>query len=164
MVCAPHSELRRIVSGGQTGVDRGALDAAIEFGLEHGGWCPRGRRAEDGTIPSRYELVETDSIDYQVRTEQNVIDSDGTLILYREQLLGGTLLTYRLARRHRKPCMRVDASGGVDLPAVVRWLRSHRIEVLNVAGPRESSVPGISEVAFSLVMSLLTFPATPPSG
>ncbi len=115
-------------------------------------------------IPSRYEVVETDSIDYQVRTEQNVIDSDGTLILYREQLLGGTLLTYRLARRHRKPCMRVDASGVMDLPAVVHWLRSHRIEVLNVAGPRESSAPGISEIAFSLVMSLLTFPATPPSG
>jgi hypothetical protein len=162
MVRPPHSELRRIVSGGQTGVDRGALDAAIEFGLEHGGWCPKGRRAEDGTIPSRYELDETTSIDYQVRTELNVVDSDGTLILFRAQLLGGTLLTYRLARRHRKPCMRVDTESLADVADIMDWLRRHRIEVLNVAGPRESSVPGICEVARSLVMSLLTFPADPP--
>ena len=76
----------KIVSGGQTGVDRGALNAAIALGIEHGGWCPAGRVSEDGTIPSRYEMTETDSADYPTRTQQNVIDSDATLILYEQKL------------------------------------------------------------------------------
>ncbi len=101
-----------IVSGGQTGVDRAALDVAIAIGIAHGGWCPAGRLSEDGSIPSRYELRETDSHEYPVRTEQNVIDSDATLILYEGRLKGGTLLTQRICRRLGKPqlSVKIDAS------------------------------------------------------
>ena len=95
--------LKKIVSGGQTGVDRTALDVAIQLGLEHGGWCPRGRMAEDGRIPECYQLTECAEPDYRLRTEQNVIDSDGTLILFHEPLTGGTRLTRRFARKHIKP-------------------------------------------------------------
>lgn len=138
----------RIVSGGQTGVDRGALDAARQLGISHGGWCPRGRLAEDGVIPQEYELRETESREYPVRTERNVHDSDGTLILYRRTLSGGTSLTHRFCRKHAKPhCLidLVDDLRPVDArAAVVRgWLVKYRIRVLNVAGPRESNEPGI---------------------
>ena len=139
----PHF-VRRIISGGQTGVDRGALDAAIALGVEHGGWCPKGRLAEDGRIPARYNLRETDSCDYPQRTERNVADSDGTLILYRQPLQGGTELTRRLAHRHRKPCLLVDLAVEFDARRVRAWIRRHQIQVLNVAGPRESSAPGIA--------------------
>lgn len=137
----------RIVSGGQTGVDRGALDVAIELGIAHGGWCPRGRLAEDGPLPSRYQLTETASPRYAVRTRQNVLDSAGTLILVRGPLLGGTALTYRLAHRFLKPCLVVDLDTAPDPECVRRWLTAHRVEVLNVAGPRESTCPGIARQA-----------------
>ena len=112
---------------------------AIALGIEHGGWCPRGRLSEDGTIPSRYQLTEMDSADYPVRTEQNVIDSDATLILYEGKLKGGTLLTRRICKRLNKPflCLRIDHK----LPADVRsWLLKTRPGTLNIAGPRESYV------------------------
>jgi hypothetical protein len=131
-----------IVSGGQTGVDRAALDVAIALGVGHGGWCPEGRLSEDGTVPSRYNLRETDSNEYPVRTEQNVIDSDATLILYEGRLKGGTLLTRRICARLEKPhlIVRIDR----DDPAVARsWLSKQRPTSLNVAGPRESTSPGI---------------------
>jgi hypothetical protein len=134
----------KVISGGQTGVDRGALDAAIALGIAHGGWCPRGRLAEDGRIPDRYQLVETDSPDYAVRTEQNVVDSDATLILCRGPLSGGTELTLRLARQHRRLCLVIDLDRPPQPEEVRRWLRDHRVEVLNVAGPRESQSPGIA--------------------
>lgn len=152
--------VRRIVSGGQTGVDRGALDAAIFLGIDHGGWCPRGRLAEDGPIPLRYELAETDSAKYPVRTEQNVIDSDGTLILYAGELQGGTSLTWRLARDHDKPVLAIDLAGPVDYCETRRWIADHAIEVLNVAGPRESSSSGIADAARSFIAQLLRSDAT----
>lgn len=135
----------RIISGGQTGVDRAALDVALALGIECGGWCPRGRRAEDGPIPDQYPLVETPTDDYPERTERNVCDSDGTLILTRGKPDRGTALTLRLANRHEKPLYVVD----LDQPAsdeterVRRWLVQQRIDVLNVAGPRESAHEGI---------------------
>jgi|CXWL01.1.fsa_nt_gi hypothetical protein len=147
--------VRRIISGGQTGVDRGALDAAIFLGLDHGGWCPRGRLAEDGQIPLRYQLTESDSAKYPVRTAQNVIDSDGTLILYQGELQGGTSLTLRLASEYGKPCLPIDLDGPVDYPATRRWIAKHAIEVLNVAGPRESSAFGIADAARSFIVRLL---------
>ncbi|MBU4273516.1 MAG: putative molybdenum carrier protein [Planctomycetes bacterium] len=137
----------KIISGGQTGVDRGALDAAIELGMNHGGWCPQGRTAEDGRIPDRYELRETDSSDYPVRTERNVLDGDATLILCRCPLSGGTELTLRLAEQHRRPRLVVDLDGGVEPAEVRRWLEDNAVEVLNVAGPRESQSPGIADRA-----------------
>lgn len=148
----------RIVSGGQTGVDRAALEAAIAIGIAHGGWCPKGRRAEDGAIPSRYDLTETDSGDYSVRTEQNVIDSDATLILYENKMSGGTLLTFKITQRYSKPCLtiRIDqASKNKDaFKPVAEWLDLHSPETLNIAGPRESTFPGIQERAFDYLIQL----------
>lgn len=148
--------VQRIVSGGQTGVDRGALDAAIELHIEHGGWCPRGRIAEDGTISRHYQLRETETSDYRERTERNVVESDGTLILFRERLFGGTALTRRLAAKYGKPFLLVDLARTVD-PALVRpWIVEHGIRVLNIAGPRESSCPGIRQAAHSFVCELFS--------
>ena len=137
----------KIVSGGQTGVDRGALDAAIELGIAHGGWCPRARLAEDGTIPPRYALTETGSPEYHVRTERNVLDSDATLILCRGRPSGGTELTLRLARQYGRSCMVVDLEDPPAAEEVFRWIDSREVRVLNVAGPRESQCPGISVAA-----------------
>ncbi len=144
----------KIVSGGQTGVDRAALDAAIELGIEHGGWCPRGRRAEDGIIDAKYKIRETASSDYAERTELNVRDSDGTLILYRERLQGGTLLTHRLAQQLGKPLKRVRMDRSVDYARIVDWLNANSISVLNVAGPRGSSYPEILQQAKSVLLKL----------
>jgi len=151
----PECRLRKIVSGGQTGVDRAALEAAIALGIEHGGWCPQGRLAEDGTIPAKYQLAETDSPLYHVRTEQNIVDSDGTLILHWGKLTGGTLLTRRLARAHRRPLLQCDLDKPPFPAVVLDWLTSERIEVLNVAGPRESSRPGAQAIAQAWLMDVL---------
>ena len=145
----------KIVSGGQTGVDRGALDAAIGAGIAHGGWCPRGRLAEDGRIPDRYELLETDSPDYATRTQQNVVDSDATLILFRGRLSGGSELTRRLAKKHGRPHFVVDMDDAPQTEEIRRWLLAHRVEVLNVAGPRESQHPGIAALAREFVGRLI---------
>jgi tRNA(His) 5'-end guanylyltransferase len=137
----------RIVSGGQTGADRAALDWAIAHNIPHGGWCPRGRRAEDSPIDARYALRETaDSERYQERTWRNVIDSDGTLILNLGELDGGTLETLRFTERLSKPSRLVQLDTGVceeDVREVVRWVAEHGIATLNLAGPRESKRPGI---------------------
>jgi hypothetical protein len=152
----PAPIVTRIVSGGQTGVDRAALDAALALRIPHGGWCPRGRLAEDGPIDARYQLRETREPEYAVRTERNVIDSDGTLILYRERLQGGTLLTNRLAKEHGRPLLRVRLDQPLDFDAALEWLRDHRIRELNVAGPRASSFPGIYDDALRYLKQLLS--------
>lgn len=145
----------KIISGGQTGVDRGALDAAIDLGIAHGGTCPRGRLAEDGTIPLRYHLEESESAEYRVRTERNVLQSDGTLILHGGRLAGGTELTWRLAAQYGKPCLVIDLCHPPDVDTVRRWLVEHQVETLNVAGPRESQCPGIGERAKQFVRGLI---------
>jgi hypothetical protein len=150
--------IQRIVSGGQTGVDRAALDVALTLGIPCGGWCPRGRRAEDGPIDPRYPLQETPWSGYPQRTEWNVRDSDGTLILTRGQSDGGTALTEKLARRHHKPCLVVDLAEAIDLASVREWVRGQRIATLNVAGPRESSCPGIHADARAWLHRCLTEP------
>lgn len=149
--------LRRIVSGGQTGVDRAALDVAIELGIEHGGWCPCGRRAEDGTIPARYQLVELASPHYADRTERNVLDSDATLILHRGPIAGGTLLTLQLAQRYGRQYFTVDLGGdtAVATDRLREWLMRHQIVTLNVAGPRESQSPGIHATASCFLRAAL---------
>lgn len=146
--------LQRVISGGQTGVDRGALDAAIELGIPHGGKCPRGRLAEDEIIPSRYELVEMESRKYSTRTEQNVVDADGTLILFYGQLSGGTEFTRRMAIKHQKPYFLYDFTAPPRLEDIRRWLEEESVEVLNCAGPRESSCQGIGELARQLCAEL----------
>ncbi len=148
--------IERIVSGGQTGVDRGALNAALAAGLPCGGWCPKGRFAEDGTITDVYPLDETPSADHAERTEWNVRDSDATLILTRKAALsGGTRLTRELANRHERPCLVVDPTAPASLDSVVAWLDSGRIKTLNLAGPRESGEPGIEALALAFVAALL---------
>jgi hypothetical protein len=147
---------RRVVSGGQTGVDRAALDVAIELGIPHGGWCPRGRRAEDGVVPARYALAEHESPDYAARTEANVADTDATLILARGPLSGGTALTRDLARRLQKPFLIVDLDTRPDPKTARGWLAGHAVGVLNVAGPRESQRPGIGDEARAFLRSVLS--------
>jgi len=148
--------IERIVSGGQTGVDRAALDAALALGVPCGGWCPHGRKAEDGRIPDRYPLSETGGSRYPERTALNVADSDGTLAITRGPLSGGTALTVQIARRRGRPCLVLTLDGAVDLRAVVQWLEMHRIAVLNVAGPRESQQPGIYGESRRLMARVLT--------
>jgi hypothetical protein len=146
---------RRVVSGGQTGVDRGALDAAIAAGIAHGGWCPHGRLAEDGPIAEQYQLRETHSPKYTIRTRRNVLDSDATLILCYGPLTGGTELTLRLAQQHARPCLVIDLQQDPDADMVRQWIDTQRIGVLNVAGPRESSRPGIAEHACQFLLQVL---------
>lgn len=145
-----------IISGGQTGVDRGALDAAIELGVPHGGWCPAGRIAEDGRIPDHYLLQEHTSPHYPDRTEQNVIDTDATLILYRDRISGGTALTKRICQRESRPFLAVDlGSPKTALKRIRNWLEENRPENLNVAGPRESNSPGIGNQTKTLLVHIL---------
>jgi hypothetical protein len=145
----------RIVSGGQTGVDRAALDVARALRIPHGGWCPKGRLAEDGVIPRRYQLTETELPDYAQRTERNVLDSDATLILCRGRPSGGTELTRHLAVRHRKPHVVVDLLQPIDWPGLRVWLAAQAAGTLNVAGPRESQSPGIHAQAMEFLRELL---------
>lgn len=134
----------KVISGGQTGVDRAALDAAVSCGLTCGGWCPKGRRAEDGVIDARYPLIEAPSTGYRQRTEWNVRDSDGTLILHRgDELRGGTALTRDFALRRGKPLLVVNLEPPPACDKTLRWLSRHAINTLNVAGPRASQQPGI---------------------
>lgn len=141
--------VERIVSGGQTGVDRAALDVALALQIPCDGWCPRGRKAEDGPLAERYPLRETPSAEYAQRTEWNVRDADGTLVVNRGPLVGGTAQTVEVAARLGKPYLVVDLAQSPE-PArtqVRAWLRAHRIQTLNVAGPRESKSPGIYQQA-----------------
>lgn len=153
----PELPLRKIVSGGQTGVDRAALDVAILLGMPHSGWCPRGRLAEDGRISIHYNLQETESCRYYVRTELNVKDSDGTLILYRRYITSGTALTRRCAIHYRKPLLCIDLSRPSETyrSTIREWLDEHQIATLNIAGPRESSVPGIAAEVRSFLLHVL---------
>jgi hypothetical protein len=138
----------KIVSGGQTGADRAALDWAMEHGLAHGGWCPLGRKAEDGVIPARYALVETPTDRWEQRTEWNVRDSDGTVIFtIGETLAGGSLTTIEVAQVLGRPCLHLSRRVDGDLAAgkLRRFVGDHAIRVLNVAGPRASGEPGVGE-------------------
>ena len=151
----------RIRSGGQTGVDRAALDAALAFDVGAGGWCPAGRWAEDGPIPSRYPLVETPEADPAVRTRRNVRDSDATLVLSPLSLRGGTALTGAEAARQGRPFRALDVFAADAVPEAVAWIRSVRASApgvldLNVAGPRESEAPGIDDAARRVLNDVLT--------
>jgi hypothetical protein len=145
----------KIISGGQTGVDRAALDVALALGLPCGGWSPKGRRAENGTIPARYPLREMPSQKYSARTAKNVREADGTLVLTVGAPTGGTALTVKLAEKHRKPFVMVDLDQGGDPAAVRAWIRGNKIRILNVAGPREGKAPGIHDQAANFLKKVL---------
>jgi len=131
------------ISGGQTGADRAALDWAIENGIAHGRWCPKGRKAEDGRIPNRYNLKETKSADYRERTRLNVQDSDGTLIFSKSPLTGGTKYTMELAKEMGKPVLHMEKGEYSAATDIGQFIQDHNISILNVAGPRESGDPEI---------------------
>jgi hypothetical protein len=153
--------IRKVISGGQTGVDRAGLDAALNAGIPIGGYCPRGRLAEDGTIPDKYPLNELESIEPYYRTEQNVIHADGTLILNKGILAAGTKLTHDFTVTYGKPSLivQLDADQLIEPAHVIRWLQGQYINTLNIAGPRESKCQGgIYAEAFAymeLVFALL---------
>ncbi|UCG06965.1 MAG: putative molybdenum carrier protein [Desulfobacterales bacterium] len=138
--------LNKIICGGQTGADRAALDVAIKMGIPHGGWIPKGRRPEEGTLADKYNLKEMPSESYPARTEQNVIDSDGTLIIFRGKLTGGTDYTRKMTLKHKKQLLGIDLNQTNHYDAaslIAAWIRLQRVEVLNVAGPRASEDPAI---------------------
>lgn len=160
--------IAKIISGGQTGVDRAALDAAIRLGVPHGGWIPKGRLTEDGPLPATYALKETATAAYAERTEKNVVDADGTLIISRGELCGGSAYTREMAAKHGRPYLHVDLdrqSAFLCAMTIRDWIAANRITVLNVAGPRASKDPRIYRSALALIESVyylsLSLPGVP---
>lgn len=151
--------LDKIISGGQTGVDTAALDAAIALGIPHGGWCPKGRLREDGIIPLKYQLQETSSSDYSERTRLNIRDSDGTLIFLpgTNIVSAGTLLTIQVAKEKDKPYLISDNFAEAQFPKIKQWLESNAIKILNIAGPRESQCVGIYAQCYDFICKALQF-------
>lgn len=147
--------VHKVISGGQTGVDRAALDAALELDIRIGGWCPKGRRAEDGRVPDIYPLAETPAADYRQRTRWNVRGSEATLVLTVGKPEGGTALTVDEARKLCRPCKVVDLSRAVDRASLRLWIRQGGYETLNIAGPRESSQPGVYDLARAFLREFL---------
>ena len=150
--------LKKIISGGQTGADQGALDGAISSGFPYGGTIPLGRKTEEGPLPHSYRMEVLDSGNYSERTERNVIDADGTLILSHGSLTGGSALTEKIAVRLGKPCLHVnfdvdDVERAVEKASA--WVQAEQIRILNVAGPRASSDGRIYELSRELIIRLL---------
>jgi ADP-ribose pyrophosphatase YjhB (NUDIX family) len=147
--------LAMLISGGQTGVDRIALDFAMQAGIAHAGWCPLGRRAEDGEIPKKYCLREASTPLYQQRTRLNVRDSQATLIFSDQRRQSrGTALTVKYAVQLAKPFIVVDVDN-VDRLAVLKWLRRVKPQILNVAGPRAGESSRAVEVALQLLLEII---------
>lgn len=158
---------QKIISGGQTGVDRGALDACISLKFPCGGWCPKGRLAEDGEIPLHYPLKETQSTTYAFRTKMNVSDSDGTLILFEKNLTGGTLLTKQFAESLGKPyyCLAYSTiETRQHIVEIIKWMKKNSIFVLNLAGPRQSEWSQAYEQGLQITKILIGHIKKSPSG
>ncbi len=152
--------LFKIISGGQTGADRAALEWAMANRVPHGGWCPAGRKAEDGRIPPQFNLVEMRSRSYALRTRRNVHSSDGTVIFsLHERLMGGSSLTAEMARKFRKPLLHLVASRGVVECAqqLDAFIKGNGITGLNVAGPRASEEDGVGEFVHAVLSCAKTF-------
>ena len=149
--------LKKIISGGQVGADQAALDVAISLGISHGGWIPKGRRTEAGKSPEKYVLEEMPSSSYPESTEQNVIESDGTLIISRGELTEESLLTLKFAEQHKKELFHINLGKNRGFGAaqlVKSWIALKDIKVLNVSGPRASKDPDIYEDTVSLLKAV----------
>lgn len=153
--------VNKIVSGGQTGVDRAALDAAIQNNIPHGGWCPKGRLAENSTtIPEFYNLIETEESDVSVRTKLNIRDSSGTMIIlpkWPNEVKDGTILTIDEVKAQNKPYYIVNLSGENSYNDILLWIKENKISILNIAGPRESSSNGIYNKSLNFLDLLIKF-------
>jgi hypothetical protein len=146
--------IERIISGGQTGADRAALDVAIKLGISCGGWIPKGRITEEGPLPEEYQMQEMPTESYAARTEQNVIDSDGTLIICRGKPTGGSDYTREMALKHKKQLLHVDLNQTTSFDAaslVNSWIKLRQIKILNVAGPRASKDPNVYVDVFRIL-------------
>jgi hypothetical protein len=146
--------LKKIISGGQTGADQAALDIAIKLGIPYGGWIPKGRITEMGVLDSKYKLKEMETTNYNKRTEQNVIDSDGTLIISHGRLTGGSDYTREMALLHHRPWLHIDLSktGAFQAAGKIKsWITDNKIEVLNVAGSRASKDPAIYQATVDII-------------
>jgi len=146
--------LKKIISGGQTGADQAALDVAMKLGILHSGWIPKGRLTEAGILDDKYNLKEMETSSYNKRTEQNVIDSDGTLIISHGELTGGSHYTREMAILHKRPLLQIDLNETNAFQAATRigeWLNKNEIEVLNVAGPRASKDPMIYQATADIL-------------
>ena len=149
--------IRKIISGGQTGADRAALDAAIKLSVPHGGWIPKGRLTEAGPLSDEYNLTEMPSGSYPLRTEQNVIDSSGTLIVSHGRLSEGSDYTRKMAIKHRRPWLHIDLNKTPAFKAATlirSWLDENQIDILNVAGPRASKDAKIYSAVVKLIESV----------
>ena len=151
----------KIISGGQTGADRAALDVAIELGLDYGGAVPKGRIAEDGPLDAKYKkMTELDTPDYDVRTEKNVTDADATLIFTYGVIGGGSALTIELVKKYKKPFLHINFSivpEEESMPMIQEWLNRVHPAILNVAGSRESTSKGIYEKVYRVLKSVLNY-------
>ena len=150
--------LKKIISGGQTGADQAALDAAIKLDIPHGGWLPKGRQTENGPLPQKYELQELTSKNYAERTEKNVVESDGTLIISHGPLTGGSAYTVDMAVKHDRPHLHTDLDiiSAFQASLMIRdWINENQIEILNVAGPRASKDPKIYSDTFKILESVV---------
>ena len=146
--------IKKIISGGQTGADRAALDVAIKLGIPHGGWIPKGRITEEGLLPEKYQMQEMPTENYAARTEQNVIDSDGTLIICRGKPTGGSDYTREMALKHKKQLLHVDLNQTSSFDAsslISSWIKLYQIKTLNVAGPKESKDPNVYVDVFRIL-------------
>jgi hypothetical protein len=159
--------LARIVSGAQTGVDRGALDAALDAQFPCGGWCPGDRQAEDGEIPPRYPVTPLPGSGYRQRTIQNVVDSNATLVIYFGQLQGGTEQTVLHCIKRQKPYKLIDASEVSRVRAAhiaAQFIESKAVAILNIAGPCVGRIPEAQDYAYYVVTELLRLLRLPASG
>ena len=146
--------VKKIISGSQPGADRAALDFAIKYNIPHGGWISRGRIAEAESLPNKYKLKKMPATSYASPTEQNVVDSDSTLIFSRGKPTGATEYTLQMARKHKRHFRNIDVNLGMSFDnasLIVSWIEAHKIEVLNVAGPRESEDKNIYEDVFRIL-------------
>lgn len=150
--------IKKIVSGGQIGVDQAALDVAIKLGVPHGGWIQKGRKTQRGILPEKYQLKEMPVAGFKDRIEQNVIHSDGTLIISHGELTGGADYSQKMAKEHNRPCLHIDLNeASVDMAGskINTWIIENEIEVLNVTGSRTSEDAKIYKETMVIVEEII---------